>query len=482
MAEVPRSIREVVAGVPLALAALVMSCLAKAPVDRPNSAAEVVAALDSVAIDARAERPSLPGTSHRVRRGVMTALALFTVLTATTDYARTGTRTMKVLGTGNPAIDVAAVQAAVDRADTVVLGGNFSFRRPPTNPVDPILASTRYPVPASVQVLVSKAVTILGVSDTSGRMTTIDGGTVPFYVNAAGARVTIRALRFVRPIAAAVLVQAARGLEISSNRIDGVEPFALAGVGIMLKTSGFIPVPSDSGRPERVSGTLTIKQNKIDMTGGTALVATLGIFVWSVGQSPHAEVALDITGNKIHNTTSTAIMVRRANGFVRLLSNNVETSTEVAPGGNEAVRLVNTGSYRMANNIIDCRWSNCVGIAVFSQVGEWPIHGAIVEENQVTMVPPRGTGFADSSAAIEIKGFADSNVVQYNTIRGRARAALAVESFKLGHPRDNAFIDNHVDNFQASLASVVVGSGVLRTRLVHPGTFVDHGERTMIQR
>src|SRR5262249_54538915 len=158
------------------------------------------------------------------------------VLMATTDYTRIVPRTVVVLGTGNPATDVAAVQAAVDRADTVVLSGTFSFRTPPTNPVDPILASSTNPVPRFVQVLVSKAVTILGVADSSGRMTTIDGGTIPFYVDAAGARVTIRGLRFVRPIAAAVLVHDVRGLEIASNQIDGVELFARAGVGIMLKT------------------------------------------------------------------------------------------------------------------------------------------------------------------------------------------------------------------------------------------------------
>jgi hypothetical protein len=289
-------------------------------------------------------------------------------------------------------------------------------------------------------------------------------------------------LRFVRPIAAAVLVHAVRGLEIAANWIDGVEPFGGAGVGIIIQTSGSIPVLSDSGRPERVSGTLTIKQNNVDVPVGTARESTLGIFVWSVGQSPRTEVALDINSNKIHNTTSSAIMVRRANGLVHVLSNTVETSTEVAPDGYEVVRLVNTGTYRMARNTIDCRWANCVGIAVFSQVGEWPIRGAIVEDNQVNMLPPPGTVFADSSSGIAIKGFADSNTVRYNTIRGRARAALALETFKLGYPRDNAVIENHVDGFQASVASVVVGRGVSGTRLVQPGTFVDRGVKTRIER
>jgi hypothetical protein len=39
-----------------------------------------------------------------------------------------------VVGTGNPDIDVPAVQAAVDQGGNVILKGHFSFNRPPTVP------------------------------------------------------------------------------------------------------------------------------------------------------------------------------------------------------------------------------------------------------------------------------------------------------------------------------------------------------------
>ena len=184
---------------------------------------------------------------------------------------------------------------------------------------------------------------------------------------------------------------------------------------------------------------------------------------------------LDINGNHIGNTTS-AITVRRVIGHVRLFGNVVKTGSERVDY--EAIRLVNTGSYWMANNTIECQWADCVGIAVFSQSREWPIQSAIIEHNQVNMSPPPGPVYADSSAAIEIKGFAHSNVVQYNTIRGHAHTALAISAFKGGYPEDNAFIDNDLKGFHASLASTLVGSGVLRTRLVHPGTVVDRGVST----
>src|SRR5215468_10244968 len=110
-----------------------------------------------------------------------------------------------VVGTGNPDIDVPAVQAAVNQGGEVVLKGHFSFDRPPTIVL---------PFQGQAMILVSKAVSISGAPD--GEMTSIDGGTIPFYVEAPGAAVSIQRLHFVRPKAAAVLVYAVSGLVIAS--------------------------------------------------------------------------------------------------------------------------------------------------------------------------------------------------------------------------------------------------------------------------
>ena len=180
---------------------------------------------------------------------------------------------------------------------------------------------------------------------------------------------------------------------------------------------------------------------------------------------------------------TSAIVVRRASGSVLVNTNTVVTSADGARNGVVAIRLANMGAYVMANNVIECRWAKCVGIAVLSQHPEWPLGHVIVEDNVVTMAPPPETVFGDSSAAIELRGFVDSSIVRRNTLRGRARVALVVRGFNGGIPLGNAFIDNSMADFHASLADVFIKSGV-GTRLVRPGPgkIVDHGERTIIER
>jgi hypothetical protein len=202
----------------------------------------------------------------------------------------------------------------------------------------------------------------------------------------------------------------------------------------------------------------------------------MGIVAFAAGQSPHAEVDLDVIGNAVRNTTESMINIRRVNGRVRVLRNRLSTSQEVANGGGDAVRLVNGGSFLMANNSIECKWPNSAGITVFSQFAEWPMENAVVEDNEVLMSPSPGTVPGDSSAGINVKGFARGVVIRRNTIRGRARSALAMYGFRGGLPADNAFIDNRFDHFQPALADIFVGSGVSRKRIVGPGTVSDQNE------
>jgi hypothetical protein len=278
----------------------------------------------------------------------------------------------------------------------------------------------------------------------------------------------------------AIRVYAVSGLVIASCRIEGVEPGG-TGLAIGITLGGGIPSPTNPGKPENISGALVIANNDIDV-GGTALDDTLGVGVSSVG-IPGAEVETYVSGNQIRNTTEPAIEFRRVVGLVQIERNVLTTGSVTGPSMNsKVISVVNTGSYMIAHNSIHCGWAQALGIAVFSQFAQWPMEGAMVVDNDVTMSPPENTAFGPDSAGISIRGFAQNNVVENNTIRGRARAALSVDDFKGGTPDKTALIRNRLDDFEASLADVFVDVGVTNTVILgQRGTVEDHGVNTVIR-
>jgi hypothetical protein len=396
-----------------------------------------------------------------------------------------------VVGTGNPAIDVPAVQAAVDRGGDVVLEGHFSFDAPATKPVAAPLASGAGGQPPAAEILIAKAVSISGGREEDGGMTTIERGTIPFYVDAPGQSVTIRGLHFVDPKADAIVVYAVQGLEVAASRIEGAEPFRGLSQGIAVVNVGGIPNPATPGHPENVSGTLRIVDNDIDMTGGTrSLDNTLGITVFNVGVTG-AEVDAHVAGNRIRNTTEPAINFRRLVGRAYIEHNVITTGSVFGNAArNQAVRIANTGSYRVAHNSIACEWAlaDAEGIGVFSQFAVWPMEHAVIVDNDIQMRPPAGTVFTAFSAGIGVYGFARNNVVRRNTIRGAALAGLSIPAvFPLppqapATPQDNAFLRNRFDDFTPSDADIFVGDHAVGTRIVGRGTIDDRGTGTIIVR
>jgi hypothetical protein len=413
----------------------------------------------------------------RIRRTL--CLLMFSAI-ATLALAASAAAQTVVVGTGNPDVDVPAVQAAVDQGGEVILQGHFSFDRPPTVP---------RALGGFATVLVSRAVAISGAGgehDDDGELTTIEGGTTPFYVVAPGASVEIRRLHFIHPTGNAINVYAVSGLVIASCKIDGVnrEPGGADGIHI---ATGTVPNPTTNpGKPENISGTLLVANNDIDV-GGTASDLTVGILVFSVGV-PGTEVEVYVSKNTIRNTTEPAIDFRRIVGRAYIERNVITTGSVVGTSDRAyAIRVVNIGSYLIAHNSIDVGWpqANAGGIGVFSQFAAWPMEGAIVVDNNVTMSAPEGTVFGDFSAGIAVYGFARGNVVLGNRIRGRARAALSTPVFPLppqapAVPTNNAFVLNRFEDFEPSVADISVGAGAMNTLIVGRGTVDDLGVGTII--
>ena len=227
-----------------------------------------------------------------------------------------------------------------------------------------------------------------------------------------------------------------------------------------------------------------IANNDIDAAGGTAADNTLGITFFSVGQTPDSPVDVYVSANEVRNITEPAINFRRIGGRAHVEDNVITTGTlSGATPRPEAIRAVNIGSFVIARNSIVCEWPDpdAIGIGVFSQFAAWPMEGASVVGNDVTMSPPEGLTFGDFSAGIDVRGFAQDVVVASNRIRGRARAAVAVDAFNGGTPTNTAFVLNRLDAFDASVADVIVGVGVTNTLVVgQHGTIDDQGMNTVI--
>ena len=392
-------------------------------------------------------------------------LLLALLLVTSSRNVLAGLQPVVVTGTGDAKLDVAAVQAAVDRGGQVVLVGHFSFDLPPTKP-----AGAAY----GRMVTVSKQVVISGKRDEQGNMPVIVGGFFPFLIDAPNSRVSIRGLRFVRPQGGAIWSYSVRGLMIADCRVEGVEPSAqladYGGIGHPVAAAIFVgsnPIPPRAGLPDRSennSGALSILNNDIDV-GGTDGDQTLAICVFGVGKSPGKMANVHILGNKIRNITERAIAVDVVGGRVRIDRNVITTGFITGPSNGiqpDVIHAVGSGQYFIANNSIVSEWATGAGIRV--QGSAWsPEANALVVDNDITMSAPEDTIFGTNSAGIDIRGLAQSNVVRNNRIRGRARAALTVVGRNGDLPRKNTFLSNNLKDFHASLTSVFVDAGITNT-------------------
>jgi hypothetical protein len=303
----------------------------------------------------------------------MKALKREMILLAGSIIALAGTaaaQTVVVAGTGDPDLDVPAVQAAVDQGGSVVLRGHFSFDRPPTTPAGATI---------SRMVTVSKSVAISGSPDASGDLPTIEGGEWPLLVDAIASRVTIQGLHFVRPTAGAIWIYAVSGLLVTGCRIENIDPSATfgtqAGLTFSVSTAIFVgsdphpPSQTQLGKPDNFSGTLAILNNDIDL-GGPPVALSLGVVMFNVGKAPDNIVNIYVSGNNIRNSTEPLINFRIIGGQAYAERNVLTTGTVMGGSANpDAIRVVGAGSYLIAHNSVDCGWVDgaAAGINVIGQ-------------------------------------------------------------------------------------------------------------------
>src|SRR5436305_2265039 len=113
--------------------------------------------------------------SHRTATSPIVIITVFAVTAMA--------QPLVVTATGDPRIDIPAVQAAVDQGGQIILMGHFSFDAAPTTPAGKTYAR---------MVTISNEVLISGKPDDEGEIPTIEGGNWPFMADAPGAHVTIQ--------------------------------------------------------------------------------------------------------------------------------------------------------------------------------------------------------------------------------------------------------------------------------------------------
>ena len=184
--------------------------------------------------------------------------------------------------------------------------------------------------------------------------------------------------------------------------------------------------------------------------------------------------------------TEPAINFRYIGGVAHAERNEIITGAAAGGTGIDAIRIVGSGAYFIAHNLVSCGWADpaAAGINVFGQPSPLAPEGsAIISDNFVIMSAPEGTVFGSAGAGIEIRGFAQGNSVLHNRIRGHARAALAAIAQNGGIPQNNAFFANDLDGFQPAVADIFIDTGVTNTIVVeHPASIEDHGTDTVVVR
>lgn len=401
-------------------------------------------------------------------------------------------------GRDDPARDVAAVQAAVDRGGRVRLRGRFDFGE-------------------RGSVVLARDVDVSGEPFSGGgRRTVIRGGRWSFYsppvdraagAGAPGPAISIRDIDFDGAVGTPVMVARASGVRIERIVVRNVRPVALPAV-LLPGRAPPTPISTQAGvvvgqrivdfdaghaspqrRPGHVSGAVTVVDSIFDMDNASpATVLGQGVYVhWTDG----ATIAVE--RNTVRGATRNAIeVVDNYNAGTRIVGNRVETAAEgiawpgpQTPNGivagwffapSNATDPAVRGSLLVAGNEVDARGATSVGIVVLND-------GARVESNRVRL--PHGRGDAPLGAT-GIAVVASGVTVERNAVVGSGAAALATRALPAAPAPgvttagavaqraavakaadDNVFRFNDVRRFDGRLGAVHFGAGTARN--VHEG-------------
>ncbi|WP_338669354.1 right-handed parallel beta-helix repeat-containing protein [Pseudodesulfovibrio methanolicus] len=382
-----------------------------------------------------------------------------------------------VTGTGDPARDVANVQAALDKGGTVRLRGRFDFG-------------------ADGRVKITKNVRILGRLDEADEpLTTISGGDWTFYsplpVDTAppgkdGPLIVVRNLHFDGAKGTPLHFAYAGGLEIGGCVVTNVLPQDTAitwSQGDSLPFQAGIVVGNRLVHPKgglngAVTGTVLIEHNRLEMindhpeeTAGYGVLAD-----WTTGAE------MTIRGNEINRTSRNGIEVLdnelgpEGKGFIRIESNRIVTDNEgiaypnkFGPNGvvvgwyfdtNGGADFSRNNRAIITGNRIEARGEESIGLLLYA-------NDLVVTCNDIVMAGGRGARGAVQTGS---RGFFANN-----RVRGRANYALFCYPFEALTATANTFAWTELGLFTGFKGQVLLGGRVNVVVGTVP-SLIDHGQ------
>src|SRR6266568_2036659 len=394
-------------------------------------------------------------------------------------------------GQNNPAVDVPAVQAAVDQGGSVLLVGTFDFGD-------------------AGRVLLRKDVDISGeIVGNATPVTTIRGGDWPFYSplpaqmppTQPGPKITVQYLHFDGAKGVAVHLAYTGGASIHNNKMTGLRgrlfaPGQFRRVGVETGPLDSRPRTNIEITPLLVSGSIDVLDNDVDSSGPEPATQTNSgavLMAFVVGADIRIENNVNVGCTRNCIGVFDAIPDSDGRGSIVIANNTVISDVQVGftvPGKRAPIGIDVSFNFNrtlalppsrqhvhllIADNYIELNGQNSQGIIS-------AMNGSVVEGNTVVVHadPTVTTDLLSTTGGI--LAATSHQVVLRNKIMGEGWNAIRIGGNTLGAPRiDNVAIGNNISGFNAFSSDFLLDlAAAFNTIVGDSGTVIDNGEDNKI--
>lgn len=351
--------------------------------------------------------------------------------------------TVAVYPTGEAALDIANVQAAIDAGGTVLLKANNRNGR-----------ATAFNFGSGAQasgVNIDVDVNIVG-ERVGHATTTIQGGNIPIF-GFVPVKSSIQGIDFEAPINAPIVLQASTGADIIGNRVRGNLPAPICRAPCAYTEVEGLLISGFGDAEHAVTGRIRVIDNEFELSGGDFANGM---------QFDSVAADIEVRGNRVTFLTSDGvlqtigILVFRSLGRASVLANDVN----MGPGDADAfpsgifVAGFEQARYFISGNTVTTQHPNADGIDVLGIDNSGTTRNAIVQGNLVTT-----HSTIDTAGGIVFGGAVSDSLMAANVVRGTGGNALQIVGFGSALPADdNAAVGNDIARFSPLGADVYFGA------------------------